>query len=100
MPRFLVGCGNHTNIESDFLLSAETADLSVFEHAEELRLQRDGHFTDFIQEERAAVGELETSLPDADSTGKGAFLVTKNLALDQRLRNCRRVDGDEWSVRT
>ena len=51
---------------------------------------------DLVQEERAAVGLLETGLAVSRSAPVNApLLVAEQLALEQRLRNAAAVDGHE-----
>ena len=78
------------------------------EHAQQLRLQRRGHLGDLVEEERAAVGQLEAAQPPLGGAGEGAALVAEQLALDERLGDGRAVEGDErllarsersWSAR-
>ena len=44
------------------------------------------HLGDLVEEERAAVRKLEAAEAPLDRAGEGAFLVTEELALQQRLR--------------
>src|SRR5262249_57762945 len=61
----------------------------------ELRLHRDVHLGDLVEEQRAAVRELEAPEPSLERSREGAALVSEDLALDERLGNGRAVDGHE-----
>ena len=50
------------------------------------------HLADLVEEQRAAVGQLETALPPIGRAGERALLVAEDLALEQRLGNRRAVD--------
>ena len=53
------------------------------------------HLADLVEEERAAVGQLERALRVARRAGERAALVAEQLALEQRLGEGGAVDGDE-----
>ena len=85
-----------TRTSTDLLLTAaETPERALLQHAQQLDLRRRHHLGDFVEEQRAAVRELEHAGPAIVRAGEGALLVTEDLALEQRLRNRRAVDGDE-----
>ena len=81
----------------DFLLgaAAEPAELPLLQHAQQLDLRRRRHLGDLVEEQRAAVGELEAAGAAIGGAGERALLVAEDLALEQRLGNRRAVDGDE-----
>ena len=54
-------------------------------HPEQLGLHSQGHLADFVEKERAAVGELEPALFLAVGSGKRSPFVTEQLALEQWL---------------
>ena len=58
-----------------------------------------GHLPELVEEERAAVRLLELSPVTAGGSGEGPLLVPEELALDERLRDGRAVDGDEGPLR-
>ena len=69
------------------------------EHAQELGLQRRVEIADLVEEERAAAGRLEAARAARGRAGERALLVAEELALDQRRRQRREVDGDERLAR-
>ena len=54
-----------------------------------------GKVADLVEEDGAAVGQLEPALAHRDRAGEGALLVPEQLAFDQRRRQRRAVDPDE-----
>ena len=67
----------------------------LLQHAQQLHLRRRRHLADLVEEERAAIGQLEAALPPIGGAGERALLVAEDLALEQRLGNRGAVDGDE-----
>ena len=76
----------------------EPLDGPVLQHPQQLDLHRQRHVVDVVEEDRAAVGELEAAGPILDRAGERAALVAEQLRLDQRFRKQRAADGDEWMV--
>jgi len=60
---------------------ADGANLAFLQHAQQLGLQRKRHLTHFVQEKRAAVGDLEQSLLLFGGARERAALVPEQLAL-------------------
>ena len=54
---------------------------------------------DLVEEQRAAVGDLDQAQLALARVGEGAALVAEELALDQRLGDRRAVELDERSAR-
>src|SRR3989475_9133630 len=63
--------------------------------SQDLRLQREAHVRDFVEEQRAAPGLLEPTDLARDGAREGALLVPEQLALEQVLGNGGAVDRDE-----
>ena len=80
-------------------LGADALDLAALEHPQQLGLGLELQVADLVEEQRAAVGQLEA--PDAPIGGAGerAALVAEHLALDQVARNRGAVDRDERPAR-
>ena len=93
-----VGGGDHADVHGRFHFAAEAADFVVFQNAQQLGLRGRGHFADFIEQQRAAVGQFEAADAAFGSAGEGAFLVAENFALHQRFGNRRAIDGDEGTI--
>jgi hypothetical protein len=72
-----------------------TSTLWVLQHAQQLDLHRQRHVADFIEEQRAAIGQFETSGAAGDCAGEGALLVTEQFAFEQLGRNRPAIDRHE-----
>ena len=70
--------------------------LAGFEEAQQKSLHPQGHLADFVEEDRAAVGELELARLVAIGAGKAALHVTEELGLEKRLGQSGAVDGHKW----
>ena len=90
-----VGGAEHAHVDLDLHLAAEPAQPALLEHAEQLGLQLDGDLAHLVEEERAAVGELEHAGAPLIRAGERAALVAEDLGLHQRGRDGGAVDGDE-----
>ena len=95
LERVDVGRGDDAHVDRLLVAAAEAAERALLQHAQQLDLRRRRHLGDLVEEQRAAVGELEAALPPLGGAGERALLVAEDLALEQRLGNRRAVDGDE-----
>ena len=68
----------------------ETLELVLLQDAQQLRLELERNVADLVEEERAAVGELEPPDLLRDRAGERAALVPEELALEQARRESRR----------
>src|SRR6266540_2498494 len=91
----LVGCGNHTHVDRDGLRAADARDHAILKNSQDLRLRRETHVSDLIEEQRPAVCLLELSRAIGDRSGEGSLHVTEQLALDQLARDRGAVHLDE-----
>ena len=57
-----VGRGDQPHVHLDRPVAADALELALLEHPQELRLQVQRQLADLVEEERAAVGELEAAL--------------------------------------
>src|SRR6185437_12171351 len=74
---------NDAHVDLDRRRAADTLELLLLEHAEELRLQVEPHLRDLVEQQRAAVGALERALDALDRAGECALLVAEQRALDE-----------------
>src|ERR1700683_374308 len=74
---------------------AHAFELARFEGAQELGLEIHRNVCNFIEEERATVGQLETSHAIGFRVGEGALDVTEELAFETAFGQSTGVDGDE-----
>src|SRR6266403_2095495 len=91
----LVGGGEDADVDLERAVAAHPFELALLEHAQDLRLRLERHVADLVEEERAAVGDLELPLARHDRTREGALLVAEELALDQLARERSAVHLDE-----
>ena len=70
----------------------------LLEKAQEFNLERKRDFADFIQKQRAAVGDFKSALALGVRPGEGALLVAEEFAFQERLRDRAAIDGDERPV--
>src|SRR5205814_2092406 len=95
----LVRRRDEAEVDGFRLAPAHRLDLALLQDAEQLALQRQRHIADLVEEERAAAGELEATLPRLRRAGEGAFHMPEQLRLEQVLRDRGAVHGDERSQR-
>ena len=62
--------------------AADPLELPLLQDAQELDLHGRGQVSDLVEEERAALGQLEAALPRCHRAREGALLVAEQLALD------------------
>ncbi len=95
LPQAAIGRRHQPDVHLNGGRAAQALEASGLDGAQDLRLQRHRQLTHFIQEQRAALGELEAARLALGGAGERAFLVAEQLGLEQRLRNRGAVDGDE-----
>src|SRR5690606_33210669 len=95
-----MGCTDKPYIDLYRISAAQGNDFSFFQYAQQPCLQRDGHVTDFVQEEGAAIG-LENLAGMAVLAGAGecARLVSEEFALGQVFGDGGAIDGNVGLVR-
>ncbi len=94
----LVGGRNDPYIHPDQFAPTHTEELAFGQHAQQAGLQRQRHVTDFVQEQRAAIGLLEAAHVPPLRAGERPGLMTEQLALQQFGRNGRRVECHERAL--
>ena len=93
----LVRRGDDPGIHADGLAASDALDLPLLQKPQKLGLQRNTHFRDLVEKQRAAVGELELPLTLDVRARVRAFLVPEQLGLQQRLRDRPAIDRHERS---
>ncbi|MPM72688.1 hypothetical protein SDC9_119664 [bioreactor metagenome] len=92
--RLKIPVGGHDNpdIQLDAFGSSHPLQLPLLKHPQQLGLHIKAHFTDFIQKNGAAVGQLEFAhFPALFRPGKRALFIAEQLRLQQIFRNGRAV---------
>src|SRR5690554_2593640 len=93
-----VGRSDDAHVHIERFVLAKAAYFTFLKRAEKLRLKANRRFRDLVEEEGPAVGFLEEALPRLDGAGKCALGVTKELALEERLRERRAIHRDEGFI--
>ena len=70
-------------------------ELALLQHAEQRDLGLDGQVADLVEEDGAAVGQLEATEAPLRRPGERALLVAEQLRRDELARNGRAIDADE-----
>ncbi|MCY1355441.1 hypothetical protein D9M69_418610 [compost metagenome] len=99
-PQPPVGRGDHPHVDVARLVGAQALDLAVLQSAQQLGLDRQRQLADLVEEQRAAVGRLETPWPRLPGAGEGTLGVAEQLALGQGLGQRRAVHVDQRLART
>ena len=63
----------------DFLGAADALELALFEHAQQLALNGEGQFANFVEEKRAAMREFQFAHLSRARARVGATLVSEQL---------------------
>jgi hypothetical protein len=95
LQRIAIGGADDADIDLAQMAIADARQRAGLEEAEELGLQREIHFPDFIEEEGAAIGEFGCALAIFMGAGKGAAGNPEQFAFHQVARNGGAVDGNE-----
>ena len=93
-----IGRGDDPDVHGDGADAAEALDLALLQCAEKLRLEVDAQAPHLVEEQCAAVGQLELPGLPRVSAREGALLVTEQLRFEQRVGYRREVHGDERLV--
>src|SRR5262249_59230111 len=73
--------GDESDVRPDGLAAADALEGLVLQQAQHLRLKRQRHVADLVEEQRAARDLLELADAPAVGAGKRALLVAEQLAL-------------------
>jgi hypothetical protein len=78
-----IGGSDDADINLDGLAAADSLELPFLQHTQKLHLGIDGQLRDFVEKNRAAVRQLESSNAPLGRAGEGALLMSKQLTLHQ-----------------
>ena len=92
--------GDDPDIAGDRPIAAYPLETALLQHAQQLHLHRVRHIANFVEEQRATLGELESAEPRRDRPCESPFLVAKQLAFKQIRWNGAAIDRHERLVRT
>jgi hypothetical protein len=85
-------------IHGDWFAPADSPEREVLEHMEQLGLEGQREFADFVEEDRALVRDLEGAQLATERAGEGALLMSEQLRLEQLGGEGRAVHFDPWTV--
>ena len=95
LAKVAVGGAEDADVDPERLVLAHAADLAGLEEPQQLDLHALVELADLVEEERAAVGDLEEPLAVGIGAGEGPLAMAEELALDQVLGQGAAVDRDE-----
>ena len=98
LAKIHVGRGDDAHVHLNFLHAAEVHELAVLQYAQNLALRVHGHGADFVEEERAPVGNFEQSFLRSNRAGEGAFDVSEQHRFEQVGRRRAGIYRHEWPV--
>jgi len=90
-----VGGGDDADVDAYGLGPADALEGAFLNNTKELGLGLKGEFGDFVEEERATIGEFELAKAAAIGPGEGAAFVPEEFGFDERFGKGGAVDGDE-----
>src|SRR6266850_3873436 len=85
-PEIAIRGGDHSNIDGYRPLTADSVQLSILEHAKQLRLGGKRHFPDLIQKQCSARCLFEFSFLLFDSSRERSPFMSEHLTFQKRLR--------------
>ena len=91
LGKVAIGGGDKTNIHRNRSSPAQPLYLLLLQGTQELGLQFQRQVSDLVQEQRAHMSQFQSSDALRDRPGEGAFLMAKELALQQAERNGRAI---------
>ncbi len=94
----LVGCREDPDVHLHRLGGADPGHHALLKHPQHLGLRRGGHVAHLVEEEGAAVGQLELAGAVGEGAGEAALHVPEELALDELRGNRGAVHLDERAV--
>src|SRR5437870_13547738 len=85
-----------SDVHRNLFISANPLDVFFLEHPQQFDLRAQAQVADFIEEDGALIGLLKAADAASVCPGEGAALMPKQFTLQQRLRDGRASDRDEW----
>jgi hypothetical protein len=85
-------------IDRDRPARSDGVDRALLQDPQQLDLHVKREVADLVEEQATAMGQLKPAHSVCQGAGESAFAMTKQLALDQLLRDCCAVDRHEMSI--
>ena len=92
------GSGDQAHFHPGRLHPAHAFELALLDGAQELHLHLDRDLPDLVEEQRAAIGQLEAAGLALHGAGERPFFESEQLGLDQLARDRCAIDLDERPV--
>src|SRR4029077_4628702 len=89
-----IGSCNHSNVGTDSPVAADALKLILLQNAQEGNLGLGWQFSDFVEEDRASVCQLESAQALLSRPGEGTPLMPKQFRGDEITWNYRTVQAD------
>src|SRR5262249_38951525 len=93
-----VGSRHDAHVNLDLFGAAQAHELAFLDYAQQLGLRLRANGGDFVEEDRALVGDLEEAFLRSHSTGEGALHVAEELRFEQVHGNRAGIDRDKGAV--
>ena len=95
LAQVAVGGADHPHVHRDGLFAADQLEGLLLQHPQQLDLEGRAELAHLVEEQRAAVGQLETALLVADGPGERSAHVPEKLGFQDGLRQGPAVDRHE-----
>ena len=89
--QILVGGGNDPHVHLARFVAAQRAHFAFLQYPQQLGLQRQGHVTDLVEEQGAAMGIVDQAAVIPVGAGEGALAIAEQFTFQQMLRQRRAV---------
>ena len=93
-----MGGGHDANVDVHRFVPAHALHPAVLEDSQQANLYGQRQLASLVQQEGAAIGPLEPSLPRLHRAGEGPFLMTEKLRVDQLRRDRTAIHAEERSI--
>ena len=90
--------GQHAHVNIYGIAGADALERFFLQHAQQFRLQRQIDLADFVEQNRAAIGQFKAAGPRAVGPGERAAFVAEQFAFHQLGRQDRAIQADQRSV--
>ena len=95
LAEIAVGGRDDADVGLDLVGAPHPPELPFLQDPQDLHLQHRAHLADFVEEDRALVGDLDQALPVRVGAGERSAHVAEQLRIEQRLRQRPAVDRHE-----
>src|SRR5216684_1088076 len=94
------GGRDNTHVDLDGTVATNPLELPLLQYAQQFDLERNRHVADFIEENRAAIGLLESADPRRDRAGKCTFDVSKQFGFEKVFRDGAAINTNQLLIFT